>query len=139
MRKSVVFIGLALPCLLGAQNPQSDPRSTVTVGGPKEKKDKPAKWRTLQGTITDADGKPLRDALVTLTNESTHERLTYFTKDGGHYIFDGLSFTTDYKVVAQYKDEKSSVRKLTQYDRTPKVVWILAVGPEQKVWDEHKP
>ena len=73
---------------------QSDPHSNVILGSdrPKNGKEKTPVFRNVRGTVTDDGGKPLDNAMVTLTNENTHERLTFFTKNGGRYNFDGLSF-----------------------------------------------
>lgn len=108
----------------------SDPGSGVFLGGPKEKKEKVPTSRTLKGTVTDTSGKPLEGALVTLTNDTTKERHSFFTKKDGRYLFAELSFTQDYEVVARYKDELSTVRRMSQYDRRPNVVHILSVNPQ---------
>jgi Carboxypeptidase regulatory-like domain len=107
---------------------QADPRGNVILGnGDRPKKEKTPTSRSLKGKVTDASGKPLDNAVVTLTNEDTHISLTFFTKQGGQYYFDDLKFTTDYKLVAQYKDGKSAVRTLSQYDHQPNIVRILEV------------
>jgi hypothetical protein len=107
----------------------TDPNGNVFMGGPKYKKDKTPTSRFLKGTVTDDSGKPLAGALVTLTNETTKDKLTFITKEGGRYNFADLSFTTDYEVVARFKDMQSEPRKLSQYDHTANIVRILAVGP----------
>ncbi|MDQ2774739.1 MAG: carboxypeptidase-like regulatory domain-containing protein, partial [Acidobacteriota bacterium] len=107
----------------------TDPNGNVFMGGPKYKKDKTPTSRFLKGTVTDDAGKPLAGALVTLTNETTKDQLTFITKQGGRYNFSDLSFTTDYEVIARFKDMQSEPRKLSQYDHTANIVRILAVGP----------
>jgi hypothetical protein len=107
---------------------QADPRGNVILGnGDRPKKEKTPTSRSVKGKVTDAGGKPLDNAVVTLINEDTHVSLTFFTKQGGQYYFDDLKFTTDYKLVAQYKAGKSEVRTLSQYDHQPNIVRILEV------------
>lgn len=119
----------------------TDPGSGTFIGGTKEKKEKVPTSRTLKGTVTDNTGKPLEGALVILTNDSTKEKLNFFTKKDGRFTFADLSFTQDYEVVAQFKDELSPIRKMSQYDRRPNVVHILAIdssAPSEKSGDSAK-
>ena len=93
-----------------------------------QKKQKAPTARTLKGTVVDDAGAPLEGALVTLTNEKTHEKTSFFTKKDGRFLFEDLSFTIDYDVQAKYKDQTSDPRKLSQYDHTANVVRILEIG-----------
>lgn len=93
-----------------------------------QKKEKAPTSRTVSGQVVDDSGSPLEGAVVTLTNTKTHEKETFFTKKGGRYSFDDLSFAVDYEVQAKYKNLASEARKLSQYDRTPRPVRILEVG-----------
>ena len=93
-----------------------------------QKKQKAPTSRTVKGQVVDDTGQPLQGALVTLTNTKTHEKETFFTKQGGHYNFEDLSFSIDYELQAKYKDQTSEIRKLSQYDHSPRVVRILEIG-----------
>ncbi len=93
-----------------------------------QKKGKAPTSRTVTGQVVDDSGTPLQGALVTLTNTKTHDKETFFTKKDGRYSFDGLSFTIDYEVQAKFKNLSSDARKLSQYDRAPRVVRILEIG-----------
>lgn len=123
---SLLLSGLAIG-QINDPNPAQKP--SVFLGGPKDKKEKNPTSKTLRGTVTDDAGKPVDGALVTLTDLKSKEKKTFITKTDGHYIFDGLSFTVDYQVAAQFKDERSELRKLSQYDHTPSIVRILQVEP----------
>ena len=96
------------------------------------KKEKNPTTRTVTGQVTDETGQPLEVALVTLTDAKTKEKTTFFTKKDGRYHFEDLSFTIDYDVLARYKDKSSELRKLSQYDRTPRPVRILEIDTEAK-------
>jgi phosphate-selective porin len=93
-----------------------------------KKKEKAPTSRTVTGQVVDDSGTPLEGAVVTLTNTKTHEKETFFTKKGGRYNFEDLSFTIDYEVQAKFKNLTSETRKLSQYDRTPRPVRILEIG-----------
>jgi len=76
----------------------------------------------------DDGGTPLEGALVTLTDGKTKEKRTFFTKKGGGYNFEELSFTNDYTLQARWKTLSSDVRNLSQYDRAARIVRILQVA-----------
>lgn len=118
------------PAVFGQiSDPNPAQKPNVFLGGPKGKKEKNATSKSLRGTVTDDTGRPLTGALVTLTDTKSKEKKTFITKNDGRYNFDGLSFTVDYEVAAQFKDEHSELRKLSQYDHTPSIVRILQVEP----------
>ena len=94
-----------------------------------QKKEKPPTSRTVTRKVVDDTGQPLEGAIVTLTNSKTHERTQFITKKGGRFNFDDVSFTIDYDVQARYKNLRSELRKVSQYDRTAKVVRILQIEP----------
>ncbi|MBV9084671.1 MAG: carboxypeptidase regulatory-like domain-containing protein [Acidobacteriaceae bacterium] len=128
MSRRSIIVALAATLAAGAafaQKTETDPN--VFLGGPKYKKDKAPKSRSLKGTVVDDTGKPLEGALVTLTDTKTNHKLTFFTKNDGRYNFDDLSFSVDYEVMARFKDMQSEPRKLSQYDHTPNAVRILEV------------
>ncbi|MBV9613085.1 MAG: carboxypeptidase regulatory-like domain-containing protein, partial [Acidobacteriaceae bacterium] len=66
------------------------------------KKEKPPTARTVTGKVVDDTGQPVDGALVTITNEKTHERRQFITKQDGRYSFGEVSFTIDYELAAQY-------------------------------------
>src|SRR2546430_8124274 len=91
------------------------------------KKDKIPTSRVVSGHVVDDSGTPLENALVTLTDTKTKEKRTFFTKKDGRYNFEDLSFTVDYQLQARWHSLTSDERKLSQYDRAPKIVRILQV------------
>lgn len=92
------------------------------------KKEKAPTSRTVSGRVVDeVSGVPLKGAMVTLTDLSTHEQRQSVTKEDGRYMFEDLSFTIDYELKARYKEAVTDVRKLSQYDHTAKVIRILTI------------
>lgn len=94
-----------------------------------KKKEKAPTSRTVTGQVVDDSGAPIQGAAVTITNTQSHEKQTFFTKKDGHYSFEDLSFTIDYEIQAKFKNLSSDTRKLSQYDRSPRLVRILQIGP----------
>lgn len=136
MRKVVFFAAAALiagAAVLSAQGtPDTNPYhgSSATFGNYRPligKKQKPPTSKTVKGLVTDDSGKPLSGAMVTLTNKKTKEHQEFFTKQDGHYQFEGLSFNADYQVQANYKGRHSPVRPISQYDRAPYPVRMLDI------------
>ncbi|MBV8553799.1 MAG: carboxypeptidase regulatory-like domain-containing protein [Acidobacteriaceae bacterium] len=138
--KRVMFgtvLAAALAGGLCAQQPAVDNSaahdSAASIGNDRpliQKKQKAATSRTLNGQVVDDTGKPLEGALVTLTNMATKERTEFFTKKDGRYNFADLNFNIDYQVQARYKNLNSELRKLSQYDKAPKMVRILQINPD---------
>jgi len=128
------ILGTALIALLSAHQATDNSHNNPVWGGPKPpKKDKAPTSRSLRGTVTDDAGQPMGGALVTLTDDSTKDKLTFITKKDGKYNFDDLSFNKDYEVVARYQNQTSTPRKLSQYDHTADIVRILQLqDPEAK-------
>jgi len=125
---AAAIFGAAFIALLTAQQVPNDnaAHNNPALGGAKPpKKDKAPTSRSLRGTVTDDTGQPMGGALVTLTDDSTKDKVTFITKKDGKFNFADLSFTKDYEVVAKYQNQESSLRKLSQYDRTADVVRIL--------------
>ena len=77
---------------------------------------KNAKERPLKGVVTDAAGKPVPGALVTLKNTKTQQTRTLVTREKGDYLFTGLSKDTDYQVKAIFKDQASEPHTLSTFD-----------------------
>jgi hypothetical protein len=94
-----------------------------------QRKEKVPTSRIVSGKVVDeVNGTPLKGAIVTLTDLSSHGRREMITKDDGRYNFDDLSFSIDYELIARYKNSVTDVRKLSQYDHTVKAVRILTIS-----------
>lgn len=136
MRKRLLPAGASFLAFAFSASPQTQTETnpghapSVFMGGTKEKKDKAPTSRTLRGTVVDDGGRPMEGALVTLTNKSTNEKITFITKKDGQYRFDDLSFTTDYEVGAKYKRQSTEARQISQYDHRADVIRRLELSSE---------
>lgn|SRR5689334_12361321 len=61
--------------------------------------------RSVQGSVTDANGKPAQSAVVQLKDTKTLQIRSFITQDDGAYHFAGLSTNTEYELKAD--DPKS--------------------------------
>ena len=77
--------------------------------------------RTLQGTVTDADDKPINGAVVQLKDMRTLQVRSFITQDVGTYHFSGLKVENDYQVKAEFSGASSDTKTLSVFDnrRTP--------------------
>ena len=110
-------------------NPAHAPSAEIDNKRPLiNKKEKPPTTRTVSGKVIDEISQtPLKGAIVTLTDLSTHEKRETITKEDGRYLFEELSFTIDYELKARYKNSTTEVRRISQYDHTAKSVRILTI------------
>jgi hypothetical protein len=130
-----LFTTLAIVAVPAAAQQISDPNPAhvpdANIGNNRpliSKKEKAPTSRTVTGKVVDeVSGTPLKGAIVTITDLSTHERREMITKDDGRFNFNDVSFSIDYELKARYKNSATDVRKLSQYDHTAKVVRILTV------------
>ena len=125
-----VFSALPARSQASDPNPDADAKSVFLDNHRPlvEHKGKPATSRTVTGKVVDENGQPVEGAIVTLTNTKTHDQREFITKRDGAYRFEDVSFTIDYELGARHNDLLSDMRKLSQYDRSPKVVRILQLG-----------
>jgi hypothetical protein len=77
--------------------------------------------RLLMGKVTDKADAPLPDSVVYLANTRTRAVKTFIVGSDGAYHFPALSPNVDYEVYAQYKDQKSDTKTVSQFDTRPTV------------------
>ena len=88
---------------------------TPTVSAQK-KKDDSANARTVQGSVTAADGAAVIGAVVQLKNLKTLQIRSFITKDDGTYYFNGLSPDIDYELKADFDGASSRTKTLSSFD-----------------------
>jgi Carboxypeptidase regulatory-like domain len=94
---------------------------------PKDKKETTS-GRLLTGKVLDHHDNPIPDAVVYLTNSHTHAVKTYIVGPDGAYHFPELSPNIDYEVYAQYKDQKSDTKTVSQFDDRTQVNIVLRIA-----------
>lgn len=95
---------------------------------PADKPDaKSASERPVTGVVTDAQGNPVKGALVQLKDLRTKKTRSVITRDKGEYTFSGLSKTVDYEVTAVFNDHSSAPHNLTTFDSRPRPVVNLQI------------
>ena len=75
--------------------------------------------RTLTGLILDQRDAPLASAVVYLKNTRTNAIRTYISNNDGGYQFGGLEQNQDYELHAEYKGDRSALRRLSAFDSRP--------------------
>jgi hypothetical protein len=93
----------------------------------KEDKKKAAAERPLTGFVTDADGKPLMNAIVQLKDTKSLQVRSFITREKGDYYFAGLNKDIDYEVKATFNGKSSPTRTLSSFDTKPQPVLDLQI------------
>lgn len=113
----VAFVGLlafsGLLCASAAEPPEDDER-------------------IVRGQILDQDGKVVPRAIVHLKNLATREGFSVVTDKEGRYRFNGVDMKADHEVYAEWRQQKSRTRSISQFDTRPLVIVNLTVKPPKK-------
>ena len=84
--------------------------------------------RTVQGSVTDAQGSAVDGAVVQLKNTKTLQIRSFITKEQGSYYFHGLSPDVDYELKAEYQGAASPSKTLSSFDNRKKAVINLKLN-----------
>jgi hypothetical protein len=87
-----------------------------------DKKGEEGNVRTVQGTVTDAQGAPVDGAVVQIKNLKTLQIRSFITKDGGAFYFHGLSPDVDYELKADFQGASSGTKTLSSFDSRKQAV-----------------
>lgn len=92
--------------------------------------------RSVEGTVLDARGQALAQAVVYLKNSQSQAVQTYITGPDGRFYFHALAPNTNYRVHAVYRGRHSKTRTISAYDTRELVHLSLTVpvlvGPAPK-------
>ncbi len=88
--------------------------------------------RTVQGTVVDANGKPVAQAAVQLKDSRTLQILSFITKDDGSYHFAGLKTDTEYQVKAEHGEMFADWKRISVFDPRKVVELNLKLDKEKK-------
>jgi hypothetical protein len=118
MKRLLPVVGLVLAMLSMA----------AFAADPQKKKDVDSTVRSVQGTVDDADGRPVAGAVVHLENKKTLQIRSFITKDDGAYAFHGLSTNVDYELKAEHQQLGSDTKTLSVFDSRNKAVINLKLN-----------
>ena len=105
MRRVLIFTAMAA-ILCGGLVAQQKSR---------EERREEANSRSVMGTVTAADDKPLSGAVVQLKDMRTLQVRSFITLDDGQYHFSGLRSDIDYELTAR-SGEMTASKKLSLFD-----------------------
>jgi hypothetical protein len=94
-------------------------------------KKKAENTRSVQGTVTVADGSLVNGAVVQLKNTKTLQIRSFITKDDGTYHFYDLSPDIDYELKADYQGASSSTKTLSSFDSQKQSTLNLKLNPKK--------
>lgn len=83
--------------------------------------------RSVSGTVTDEDGRPLKGVPVQIKNLRSLGIRSFLTKDSGEFYFHGLSTDIDYELHAKYRNHVSSTKMLSRFDSRKEAVVNLQI------------
>ncbi len=107
----------------------------LAISGPSlpgQRKGQTNKLRDVQGTVSDASGKPVSGAVVQLKNTKNLEIISFITRDQGDYYFHGLSPDIDFEITAEQGGKASAVRTLSSFDTRKQAVINLKLDKDKK-------
>lgn len=87
--------------------------------------------RSVEGRVIDDNEKPLRSAIVYLSDQRTMTVESYITQEDGAYRFEQLSPNDDYKLWAQLDGRKSKSKILSSFDNRSVFRVILKIDPKK--------
>lgn len=96
----------------------------------KRKKGQPT-TRSVEGTVTGADGQLVVGAVVQLKNLKTLGIRSFITQKDGMYHFNELSTDIDYELRADYDGASSPTRMLSSFDTRPAAILDLKLKPKK--------
>lgn len=86
--------------------------------------------RSVQGRVVDDNDKPLRSAIVYLSDQQSKTVESYITQEDGAYRFQQLSPNDDYKLWAELNGAKSKSKILSSFDSRREFRVILKISPK---------
>ena len=104
---------------------------TISLASAANKKDPDSKFRSVQGTVTNAQEQPVNGAVVQMKNTKSLQVRSFITKDRGAYYFHGLSPDVDYELRAEYQGTASSNKTLSSFDSRKQAVINLKLEPKK--------
>jgi hypothetical protein len=107
---------------------------TSLVWGQETRKEKreAASERTVQGSVTDPDGKFVNGAVVQLKDGRTLQVRSFITQQNGEYHFSSLKIDNDYQLKADSNGMSSGWKTLSVFDTRKEPVMNLKLEKAEK-------
>jgi hypothetical protein len=103
----------------------------ISVPAGLAQKKKESTTRSVSGTVTGADDKPVVGAVVQLKDTKTKQVRSFYTQDKGDYYFHELSTDVEYELTATYQGASSATRTLSVFDSRKEALINLKVNPKK--------
>lgn len=104
--------------------------ATVLVGGGALAQQ--SSTRRVLGQVLDENNKAVENAIVRLKNLSTKKELSVVSDKEGRYQFNDVDMKVDHEIQAEWRQQKSRTRKVSQFDTRPKVTINLPLEPPKE-------
>ena len=88
--------------------------------------------RRVLGQVLDENNKAVENAIVRLKNLSTKKELSVVSDKEGRYQFNDVDMKVDHEIQAEWRQQKSRTRKVSQFDTRPKVTINLPLEPPKE-------
>jgi hypothetical protein len=95
-----------------------------------QKKKEPT-TRSVSGTVTGPDEKPVVGAVVQLKDTKTKQVRSFYTQEKGDYYFHELSTDIEYELTATYQGASSATKTLSIFDSRKEALINLKVNPKK--------
>ena len=84
--------------------------------------------KTVEGKVMNASAAPLPGSIVYLQDQKTNIIKTFIADPNGSYRFGQLPASTDYRIWAEYKGEKSKEKLISSFDSKLNVTLDFKIG-----------
>ena len=95
--------------------------------------------RLVRGQVLNEEGKAVENAIVHLKNLNTKEALSVVTDKEGRYRFNDIDKKVDHELHAEWRQQKSRTRKVSQFDTRAIVTINLSLEPAEDSGEKEKP
>ena len=125
----VIPLTVVLVASFGFAQDGPDQKPNVFLQNDRTKPQKPSTTRLIDGTVKDAAGNPIADAIVQMKNTKTSSVVDFVTKDDGKYVFRDLPMDVNFDLLAKHNDLITPVKKVSIYDTRNHIILNFELAP----------